>query len=84
MELCALLAATPFTAQDRLNLVTSQSIAQSCAALAAMTEAGDDSRRGVARVLRRMGYMPLYFAFKYLAEGRDAAVCGIALLQAQQ
>jgi len=84
VELCTLLAKTPFTAQDRLNLVTSQSIAQSCAALAAITKAGDDSRRGVARVLRRMGYMPLYFAFKYLGEGRDAAVCGIVLLRAQQ
>ena len=84
VELCALLAAPPFAAQDRLNWVTSQTTAMSSAALAAMAGAGDDNRRGVARVLGRLGYLALHFALRHLAEGRDPGVCGIVLLRVQR
>ena len=83
-ELQGILAGAPFTPQDRLNLVTSQNTAMSCAALAAMGSAGDESEIGVARVLTRMGYMGLHFALRYLGEAKDPRVCSTMLLRAQR
>ncbi|MBR0344563.1 MAG: AAA family ATPase [Rudaea sp.] len=83
-ELRAILSTAPFTPQDRLNLVTSQNIAMSCAGLAAMAAVGDESQLGVARVLARMGYMALHFILRYLGEAKDPKVCATVLLRAQR
>ena len=82
LELSALLATDAFTAQDRINWMTSPTTALSCAAIAAMTAAGDDSRADVARATGRLGYFAMHFAFKYVAEATDPAVCGAVLLRA--
>ena len=84
IELTALLGAAPFSAQDRLNRVTSQNIALACAALAAMTAANDDHRMGVARVCGRVGYMILHFALPYLAQSAQPEVAAAVLLRAQR
>lgn len=83
IELTALIGTPPFTADDRLQWVTSQNTPLSCAALAAMANVGDDSRDGVVRATPRMGYMALHFALLHLAEASDPGICGGLLLRAR-
>jgi ATP-dependent Clp protease ATP-binding subunit ClpC len=82
-EAVRLLTSPAYAAQDRLNFATSSNTALSCAALVAMAEAGDDSRRDLARLVNRMGYLALHFALAHLAAGRDPEVAADVLLRAR-
>jgi len=81
--LVALLSSEAFAAQDRLNWATSRTTALGCAAIAAMAATGDTDRRGLARIVDRMGYMSLHFALRHLAEGKDPVACGLLLMRAK-
>ena len=81
-ELRALLALPPFDAQERLNRALAQNTALSCAAIAAMRDAGDDRRAELARLTPRMGSFAAAHTLRYLADSIDPTVLGLLLLHA--
>src|SRR4249919_3851673 len=82
VELTTLLASDAFSAQERLAWATSQTMPLSCATLAAIAMANDDSRSDVARLIGRLGYFPAHFALKVLHDATDPSICGLVLLRA--
>ncbi|WP_133819402.1 AAA family ATPase [Tahibacter aquaticus] len=62
-----LFAGPAFSPRDRLDAVPSRAVPLSCAALAALHQAGDVLPLDVVRTVDRMGYFSLHYALGYLA-----------------
>jgi len=70
-ELAQFLAGADFDAAQRLAWATSQTMPLSCAAIAAMSIAGDENREELVRILGRMGYFPLHWALRHLGTATE-------------
>jgi ATP-dependent Clp protease ATP-binding subunit ClpC len=63
----ALLASQEFSAEERAGMTISEDLATSVAAWAAMAAAGDGDRIGAARLVDRLGLVPLSMALRHFA-----------------